>query len=91
MRERVSFLQAVLEFVSYKLGVSRATTIKRVRQVMKKREVCIQMYIHRCAYTHTKVYGLLWHIKCMNTNEAKLSIVSCTYHRRRPWPSHCRS
>jgi hypothetical protein len=29
---------AVLEFVSYKLGVSRATTIKRVRQVMKRRE-----------------------------------------------------
>lgn len=29
---------AVLEYVSHKLGVSRATTIKRIRQVMKKRE-----------------------------------------------------
>ena len=35
----MSRIQAVLEYVSHKLGVSRATTTKRIRQVMKKREV----------------------------------------------------
>ena len=56
---QVSIWQAVLEFVSHKLGVSRATTIKRVRQVMKKREVraytcsCV-LCIHMLVLCHVR-------------------------------------
>lgn len=40
----ISNFQAVLEYLAFKLGVSRGTLVKRIKQMLRKKEVCVCVF-----------------------------------------------